>query len=276
MVSCVILWLVLVQSVVMSYICSMLSKTKIKLIRSLERKKYRLSTGLFVAEGAKLVSELLEVYACEYLAATAEWLAVHDAQVKHAQVREVAEVTDDELRTASLMQAPQQVLAIFKQRVSSLDAQDFTKELALVLDGVQDPGNLGTIVRVADWFGIRNVICSVQCADIYNPKSTQATMGAMARVAVHYVDLERFLADVPSDVPVYGTLLDGENMYECELSPYGLIVMGSEGTGITPEVRKRITQSLYIPSYAVGGAGSESLNVGVATAVVCAEFMRRK
>lgn len=249
----------------------MISKAKIKLIRSLERKKYRVATGMFVAEGGKLVEELLGVFACEILIATNEWLDAHGGVVAD----EVVSVTDDELHSVSFMQAPQQVMGVFRQREVVIDWDTLPSKLTLVLDGVQDPGNMGTIVRIADWFGVTDVVCSAQCADIYNPKTVQATMGALARVRVHYVALPEFLDQLPNDVPVYGTLLDGENMYEADLTPNGILVMGSEGMGITPEVRERITQSLYIPSYAVQGAGSESLNVGVATAVVCAEFRRR-
>ncbi len=249
----------------------MLSKSKIKLIHSLERKKNRLSTGLFVAEGAKLVSELLPVFRCTMLVATQQWFDENP----RTQADEKIVVSPDELRAASLMQAPQQVLAVLEQHTAVCPIAALSEQLTLVLDGVQDPGNMGTIVRIADWYGIKNVICSGDCADIYNPKTTQATMGAMARVQVHYQNLNEFFDQIDNTLPIYGTLLDGDNMYQAPLSQYGVIVMGSEGNGISPEIRKRISHSLFIPNYPTDAPTSESLNVGVATAIVCAEFRRR-
>ena len=250
----------------------MLSKAKIKLIHSLGRKKQRIATNLFVAEGTKIVSELLPHFRCELLLATNEWLAENDA----LEAKEIFAVSESELRSASLMNAPQRVLAVFEQSTHTLSFEQINEQLTLVLDEVQDPGNLGTIVRIADWFGIRNVVCSPTCADIYNPKTTQATMGAVARVQVHYMDLGTFFGQLSKELPVYGTLLDGENMYEQSLSERGIIVMGSEGNGISPEIRKYVTQRLYIPHFPADAPTSESLNVAVATAIVCAEFRRRK
>jgi TrmH family RNA methyltransferase len=149
-----------------------------------------------------------------------------------------------------------------------------SRSLCLALDDVQDPGNLGTIIRIADWFGIEDIFCSRGTVDVYNPKVIQATMGAIARVRVHYVDLAEFIATA-GDIPVYGTFLDGENMYGHELSANGIIVMGNEGNGIGSEVERLINKKLYIPNYPADRATSESLNVAVATAIVCAEFRRR-
>ena len=148
-----------------------------------------------------------------------------------------------------------------------------SRQLVLALDTVQDPGNLGTIVRIADWYGIEDILCSPLCADLYNPKVVQATMGALARVRVHYVDLVEFLPRIGT--PIYGTFLDGQDIYGQSLTPTGIIVMGNEGNGISPEVRKLVTHSLFLPSYPPGRITSESLNVAIATAVVCAEFRRR-
>lgn len=237
----------------------------------MERKKNRLATGLFVAEGTKLVSELLPHFACKLLLATEEWLTENN----NTEVEEIIVVSETELHTASLMNAPQQVLAIFEQAKNVCHWEEIDTQLTLVLDNVQDPGNVGTIIRIADWFGIRDVICSPTCADIYTPKTTQATMGAMARVKVHYMELELFFENISTDLPVFGTLLDGENMYGKTLSDRGVIVMGSEGNGISPEIRKYITERLYIPNYPAESPTSESLNVAVATAIVCAEFRRR-
>ena len=149
------------------------------------------------------------------------------------------------------------------------------KQLCLVLDDVQNPGNLGTIVRLADWFGIEHIFCSKGCADIYNPKTVQATMGGIARVQMHYVDLPEMLSSLERGIPVYGTFLDGDNMYQKTLENRGLIVMGNEGKGVSREVEALVSERLYIPNYPEGRETSESLNVAIATAIVCAEFRRR-
>jgi TrmH family RNA methyltransferase len=151
---------------------------------------------------------------------------------------------------------------------------DFDRKLSLVLDGIQDPGNMGTIVRVADWFGIEDIICSPDTADIYNPKTVQATMGAIARVKVHYTNLKDFLQK-HNHLPIYGTFLEGKNIYCESLSENGFIVMGNEGNGIRPETEKAINRKLFIPSFPFEREASESLNVGVATGIICGEFRRR-
>lgn len=256
----------------------MISKNRLKYVRSLEMKKYRKAEGVFVAEGHKLVGDLLDVFECRYLAATSDWLSANAAWVERQRKRgvEVDEVTDEELRRASFQETPQQVLAVFKQRTYEVDVNEVArKQLCLVLDDVQNPGNLGTIVRLADWFGIEHIFCSKGCADIYNPKTVQATMGGIARVQVHEADLPELLSGLDKDIPVYGTFLDGENMYGKELENRGLIVMGNEGKGVSKEVEAFVTERLYIPNYPEGRETSESLNVAIATAIVCAEFRRR-
>jgi len=145
----------------------------------------------------------------------------------------------------------------------------------LALDGIQDPGNLGTIIRIADWFGIPDIICSHDTVEVYNPKVVQATMGALSRVRVHSLDLSECMKQV-EELPVYGTFLDGVNIYKQPLTSYGLIVMGNEGNGITPAVEQYISQRLFIPNFPQGKPTSESLNVAVATAIVCGEFRRRE
>lgn len=256
----------------------MISKNRLKYVRSLEMKKYRKAEGVFVAEGHKLVGDLLDVFECKYLAATSEWLSANAAWVDRQRRSgvEVDEVTDEELKRASFQETPQQVLAVFKQLTYEVDVNEVArKQLCLVLDDVQNPGNLGTIVRLADWFGIEHIFCSKGCADIYNPKTVQATMGGIARVQVHEVDLPELLSRLDKDIPVYGTFLDGENMYGKELENRGLIVMGNEGKGVSKEVAAFVTERLYIPNYPEGRETSESLNVAIATAIVCAEFRRR-
>lgn len=246
-----------------------LSKNKLKYIRSLKDKKHRSEHGTFIAEGNKLVTDLLPYLKCQLLVATSDFIEGVNSSV----VEEVIEVKQNQLDQASFLQNPQQVLAVFYQPKPKEDI-DISKELILALDGVQDPGNLGTIVRVADWYGIRHILCSMDTADIYNPKVVQATMGALARVNVSYIDLKSFLAENQQH-PIYGTLLDGKDMYEEDIATNGIIVMGNEGNGIRPEIAELLTKKLYIPNYPKGELTSESLNVSVATAIICAEFRRR-
>lgn len=246
-----------------------LSKNKLKYIRSLKEKKYRSEHGTFVAEGNKLVCDLLPHLKCQMLVATSSFLATADT----SNIDEVIEVNEGQLAQASFLQNPQQALGVFFQPKAD-STEDTEDQLVLALDGIQDPGNMGTIVRLADWYGIRNIYCSQDTVDIYNPKVVQATMGAIARVNVHYIDLMGFL-NKNKNLPVYGTFLDGKNIYEQELTRHGIVVMGNEGNGIRPETEKLVTKKLYIPNYPVGQQTSESLNVAVATAVICAEFRRR-
>jgi TrmH family RNA methyltransferase len=249
----------------------MVSKNKIKFIRSLEKKKFRDESACFLAEGNKLIADIIPFFECECLMAKTSWLATQgDIRAKELIVAE-----DGDIEKVSLLKTPQDVLAVFRQPQTILDNETLNNELSLVLDGIQDPGNLGTIIRLADWFGIRRLICSPDTADVYNPKTVQATMGAIARVRVFYVSLPDWL-DRMDGIPVYGTFLDGKNIYGETLSPSGLIVMGNEGNGISPLVEKRITQKLYIPNYPSEAETTESLNVATATAIVCSEFRRRQ
>lgn len=248
----------------------MISKATIKKIHALDMRKFRRNERLFVAEGPKLVDELCATMKPVYIAALPEWIS---EKAKIVSGTEYDIVTPDELQRASLQKNPQQVIALFPIPEHKLCAEQLKDELALMLDGVQDPGNLGTIARIADWFGIRNIICSTDTADIYNPKAVQATMGALARVKFHYTDLLQLLSQY--DGPVYGTFLDGENIYGQELSANGIIVMGNEGKGISQGVGEMINRRLYIPNYPAGTQTTESLNVAIATSIVCAEFRRR-
>ncbi len=262
----------------------MLSKNRIKYIRGLELKKKRKEEGVFVAEGTKLVADLLPYFDCQYLAATAQWMASNrntiDTLTQRGQERRLAflydEVTEDELRKISFLDNPTSVLAVLRQPTYDVDPSALiTSTLCLALDGVQNPGNLGTIVRVCDWFGIEHIFCSPGTADIYNPKTVQATMGGMARVKVHYVDLVSLLDSLPVATPIYGTFLDGDTIYSKPLQQRGLIIMGNEGKGVSPEVASRVTERLYIPNYPPTRQATDSLNVAIATAIVCSEFRRR-
>lgn len=249
----------------------MLSKNKIKYIRSLEMKKFRTEHNVFVAEGNKLVADMLCAFESELIIAKPSWMATQG----DIPAAELLVADEEDIRKASFLKNPQDVIAIFKQPVYHLKEVDPASQLVLMLDGVQDPGNLGTIIRLADWFGIEHIICSPDTADVFSPKVVQATMGALSHVKVHYTDLPAYLAVMNKEnIPVYGTLLDGENIYKKELSSGGILIMGNEGNGIRPETEGFITERLYIPNYPPERETTESLNVAIATAIVCAEFRR--
>ncbi|MDR1724670.1 MAG: RNA methyltransferase [Tannerella sp.] len=247
----------------------MLSKAKIKEIRALEMKKNRDESGLFIAEGNKLVADMLKVFDCEWLVASASWMATQG----DINARELILAEGGDIGKASLLKTPQDVLAVFRKPQYSLDEANPSQRLILALDGIQDPGNLGTIVRLADWFGITDVVCSADTADIFGPKAIQASMGAPAHVKVHYTDLNDYIKNHCVS-NVYGTFLYGENIYDANLSQNGIIIMGNEGNGIRPEIEALITKRLFIHPYPSGRDTVESLNVATATAIVLAEFRR--
>jgi RNA methyltransferase, TrmH family len=254
----------------------MLSKTKIKLIRSLDSKKFRNETGLFIAEGEKLVHELIDShFNIEYIAGTEEWFETYtNKNLERCKEKEI--VTEAELHKASFLKTPQQVLCLTRLPHYVLDLDGLMNKLVLVLDNVQDPGNLGTILRIADWFGIENIICSKDTADAFNPKVIQATMGAICRVKVFYEDLDGILTAIKKHgSPVYGTTLEGENIYSVPLTPNGFIMMGNESKGINPAWLPKLDKQLFIPFYPENKKRSESLNVAIATAIICSEFRRR-
>ena len=235
-----------------------LSKNQVKWVRSLQQKKQRDAEGVFVAEGHKCVEELRNAFKLVLLVTPDNATEVEIAQMSN-------------LRT------PQGVIGVFRKR-EAMGNETIGDGIIVALDGVQDPGNLGTIIRTCDWFGVHDIYCSMDTADCYNPKVVQATMGALARVRVHYIHLEEWLNQVhKAGIPVYGTLLEGGNMYHegaIADKSKGVIIMGNEGNGISPAVRKLITHLLRIPSYPADAETSESLNVGIATAIVLAEFRR--
>ena len=242
----------------------MITKSQQKLIHSLEQKKYRQREGLFVAEGPKVVADLLAM----------GFQPVMVFKEQGAQGQE-QEVTADELRRISFLQHPQGVLSVFRIPATTHHSPLTTHRLYLALDGVQDPGNLGTIIRIADWFGIDTLYCSTDTADAWAPKVVQATMGSIARVHIIYTDILPLLDEAEkAGIPVYGTLLDGRNIYEEQLTAGGIIVMGNEGNGISTSVRERITRRLLIPDFHQGST-ADSLNVAIATAITCSEFRRR-
>ncbi len=246
-----------------------LSKNKIKLIASLAKKKERDALGLFLAEGNKLVAELLPYFQCHTLICEDSFLKEHP----EAQANETIITEKDEICKASLLQSPQSALAIFHKPEHTLDPH-IKGKLILALDTIQDPGNLGTIIRVADWFGIEDIVCSLETADAFNPKVVQATMGAIGRVRTHYLKLDQFLSE-HADSPIYGTFLNGDDIYKQELTSDGIIVMGNEGNGISETISELVNKRLFIPNFPQGRSTSESLNVAMATGIICSEFRRR-
>ncbi len=252
----------------------MISKNKLKELRQLDSKKHRREKGLFVAEGPKVVGDLLDTFTADTIAATLEWWKCHP----DAHSRERFELTPEELDKLSFLQHPQQVFATFplpSQAEEEVTSMPFEKDICLALDGIQDPGNLGTIIRIADWFGINTIYCSNDTADAFSPKVVQATMGSISRVRIIYTDLCQLIDKTPANIPIYGTMLDGDDLYSTPITSIGLLVMGNEGNGISSSVAKRLTHKLLIPPYPPGNKKADSLNVGMATAICCAEFRRR-
>jgi len=255
----------------------MIGKNRIKHIRQLAQKKHRDTEGLFLAEGAKVLRELLPLLRCSLLCATPDFLDSCPSEWLEP-VEEVIVITQRELEQMSQLKTPRHGLALFNMplavETTSLTAAT-EQQLVLALDGVQDPGNLGTIIRIADWWGIDHVVCSHDTADVFAPKVVQATMGAIARVKVSYVDLPQWLSGLPNKVAVCGTFLDGDNIYAAPLPHSGVLVMGNEGKGISAAVEATVNHRLLIPSFPAHRPTSESLNVAIATAVAVAEFRRQ-
>ena len=253
----------------------MLSKNKIKFIQSLDRKKYRDEYGVFLVEGNKLVNEaLVSEFEIDLLVGTENFLS--EKTIVSNRIAEIIATDKESIKKASLQQSPQEALAVIKKTSLPISEANYKGQLSLALDCIQDPGNLGTILRIADWFGINQIFCSNDTADVYNPKVVQASMGAIFRVKVFYVELPDFLArEKQKGLPVFGTFMNGKNIYTQKLSKEGILVMGNEGNGISEEIEKLVTEKISIPSFTENGSGSESLNVAIATAICCSEFRRR-
>ena len=241
----------------------MITRAEILSVKALATKQGREEQGAFIAEGEKLVGEIRnsdlhirKIYQTKPIFA--------DGEV----------VSEKEMERISQLKTANSVLAVVELPKSRLASVKPNKNLVLALDRVQNPGNLGTIIRLADWFGISDIVCSEETADCFNPKVVQATMGAILRVRVHYTNLAEWLSKQP-DTKIYGTFLEGENIYSAQLDKCGVIVMGNEGQGISSEVAATVSHKLLIPPYPADRCGSESLNVAVATAVICSEFRRR-
>ncbi|WP_316848029.1 RNA methyltransferase [Pedobacter psychrodurus] len=245
----------------------MLSKSQISFIKSLHQKKYRKEHGLFIVEGIKSIKEFIQssfqIHTLFYNSEQYNLLPKLPANIN------LFEVKNAELDKISTLQTPQGFLALVHiPKNITLDLKTLKNQFTLVLDGVQDPGNMGTIIRTADWFGIKNIICSADCVEVFNPKTVQATMGSLARVNVYEADLPALLTE--NTIPVFGALLDGESIYKTQWGAEGLVILGNEGKGISPEVIKKINKPVTIPR--IGEA--ESLNVAVSAAIFCAELVR--
>ena len=235
-----------------------LSKAKIKLIRSLRQKKYRNQEGKFVVEGEKLIDEI-----CHRSPELVDFICTTDPKLNKVVSSYLTE--ESTLNEISALKTGTNMLAVIhKPKI------DFKEgEVILALDGIQDPGNLGTIIRTADWFGINNIICSQDTVDSYNEKVVQATMGSIFNVSIQYCDLEAYLKQ--SELPKYGTLLEGENICSTALAANAIYILGNEGNGIRPEIKSLITNALHIP----GRGNAESLNVSIAAAVLMSEITRK-
>lgn len=241
----------------------MITRAEILDIKSLATKQGREELGAFIAEGEKLVGE------------------IRNSSLRIRRILQTKPIFSDgeiisekEMERISQLKSANSVLAVVETPRHSLTKVNPEKSLVLALDRIQNPGNLGTIIRLADWFGISDIVCSEDTADCFNPKVVQATMGAILRVRVHYTNLPQWLAN-QKNTKIYGTFLEGENIYSAHLDQTGIIVMGNEGQGISNEVAQTVSHKLLIPPYPADRCGSESLNVAVATAVICSEFRRR-
>ncbi len=256
----------------------MLSKNKIKFINSIKKKKYREIHNCFFVEGEKLVDELIySDFQVNEIFATSNW--INDNQIKTDSYPdiEVNEISENELKKISSLTTPNKVLAIATQAFYEYSINKIQSKLSILLENISDPGNLGAIIRIADWFGIENIFCTNESVDVYNPKVVQASMGAIFRVKTHCIELKDFFSDFKDqkDFNIYGTFLEGNNIYSESLDKNGVIVMGNESHGISDSIKPYINKKLFIPNYPNGGKTSESLNISVATAIVCSEFRRR-
>lgn len=252
----------------------MLSKTTISYLRSLQQKKFREEHGVFVVEGHKSVMEFLKSdWEVEHLYAGESWLREHSPSGITSGISTA--VTRAEMERISGLSTPAEVLVVVKQHKTAWDATIAANNWTLALDGIRDPGNLGTIIRIADWFAIPQIVCSEDCVELYNPKVVQAAMGSITRVAVSYATFPTFLHHAKSKkLPIYGTDMHGESVYAQPMPATGVLVIGNEANGIREEQRSALTHRISIPAYKTSGA--ESLNAAVATGIFCAEIKRAK
>jgi len=245
----------------------MLSKSQISLIKSLHLKKFRKTHNLFIVEGIKSITEFINE---EYVLHSIFYLPEMSSKVVNfLRIIKGNEISSDELKKISALTNPQGVLAVFKIPQHALNIEDLRNKFTLALDFIQDPGNLGTIIRTADWFGMDTLICSMDTADIYNPKVIQASMGSLARIKVFYYDLKKLLPTC--NMKIYGAVLNGKSIYESDFGEEGIILMGNEGSGIQPDLVPLISERITIPQF----GRAESLNVAISSAIICSELSRK-
>lgn len=258
----------------------MISSSKSKLIRSLQQKKFRDQQGLFLVEGEKMVRELIagdpdKRFPIQEIIATPEWL---DNQRTRLQLgsAELTQATQAEIKKVSSLVTPQAVIALVSMPEIPFSAEALLDTPVLAFESIRDPGNLGTIIRTADWFGIRHIVCTPDSTDLYNSKVVQSTMGAITRVQVHYQEMEALLnRNEMQAKPILGTFMEGENIYSASLPPNPMILFGNESHGLSESLNPYIRQRITIPAFSPLGLGSESLNVASSVAVVCSEIRRR-
>jgi len=245
----------------------MLSKSTISLLKSLQQKKFRIEHGLFLVEGYKSVIDFAN---SAYQIVTIYYTnAIDPKLLKLLGKINFSEISLSDLEKISSLKSPQEIIAVVKiPDWPVINASALKNKFAIALDGIQDPGNMGTIIRTADWFGIQHIICSADTVDVYSPKVVQATMGSLAHVNIYYVELTEFLTSV--NMPLFGALLDGSNIYKTDFGTEGLVIMGNEGNGLRPEIIKLVQKAVTIPR----SGNAESLNVGIATAIFCSEIKR--
>lgn len=254
----------------------MISKNTIKLIKSLTQKKFRNKEQLFLVEGDKNVVETLNSgFIVDRVFATNSFISKHISDCNKAT--ELIEVEHSEIKKASLLQNPQNSLAICKLPSQKKLPELTNKNLSIFLDDIQDPGNLGTIIRICDWFRIEYLFCSPNTVDMYNPKVIQASMGSFCRIQTYESTFKEIKNLATTEkIPIYGAFLEGKNIYQEALPENAILVMGNEGNGIQKEIEEEITEKIRIPSFTDVGVGAESLNVSVATSIICSEFKRNQ
>lgn len=242
-----------------------------KTVKSLDQRKYRRKENMFKAEGSKCVLDTIGHFKLRFLFATEEWIETHDEVTGRLQSDAIFDSKRSDLMRMSSLTTPSDVIAVYDIPDYDITGLNADGRLIIALDTIQDPGNLGTIIRVADWFGIRDIICSQETADCFAPKVIQATMGSISRVRVHYGNLPEIITKL-NPCAVYGTFLDGKPIGDCKLLDSGIIIIGNEGNGISREVSLTVTEKLFIPSYPFGPETGESLNAAIATAITLAKF----
>jgi TrmH family RNA methyltransferase len=254
----------------------MLSKTKIKFINSLQIKKNRDKEKLFVIEGDKLVKEFLSAKVPVKLLIAKNDFLRELPSLPGSNVSNIEEATFEELKQISSLKTPHNALAVVNMPETEFDLSSILKQYCIALDFIQDPGNLGTIIRAAGWFGIKNIICSPDCVDAYNPKVVQAGMGALLHVNIFYYDLKMLLgAAHEHSATVFGTVLGGKSVYKHKLDSKGIILLGNESKGISPELFPFIDEKISIPKFSIAKEGIDSLNVSMAASIVFSEFLRK-